>query len=166
MMARRLTAHDVAFSLTTLKAKGHPLIMQQMRDMVKARGARRCDGGCHLRREARARRAAVRREPADLFASLLYDAAVRRIDARYSARLRAVQGRQVRGQPLHRIRPRQGLVGRRPSGQPRQLQFRYRALRFLSRPRCGVRGLYRRRSICTAKNSPRASGLRATISRR
>jgi microcin C transport system substrate-binding protein len=32
----RLTARDVAFSLTTLKTKGHPLIVQQMRDMVKA----------------------------------------------------------------------------------------------------------------------------------
>lgn len=32
----RLTAHDVAFSLTTLKAKGHPLIVQQMRDVASA----------------------------------------------------------------------------------------------------------------------------------
>jgi microcin C transport system substrate-binding protein len=32
----KLTAHDAAFSLTTLKAKGHPLILQQMRDMMKA----------------------------------------------------------------------------------------------------------------------------------
>ena len=32
----RVTAHDVAFSLTTLKAKGHPLIVQQMRDVVSA----------------------------------------------------------------------------------------------------------------------------------
>jgi microcin C transport system substrate-binding protein len=32
----RLTAHDAAFSLTTLKAKGHPLIVAQMRDMAKA----------------------------------------------------------------------------------------------------------------------------------
>ena len=32
----RLTAHDVAFSLTTLKEKGHPLIIVQLRDMVKA----------------------------------------------------------------------------------------------------------------------------------
>jgi microcin C transport system substrate-binding protein len=32
----KLTARDAAFSLTTLKAKGHPLILQQMRDMVKA----------------------------------------------------------------------------------------------------------------------------------
>jgi microcin C transport system substrate-binding protein len=35
----KLTAHDAAFSLTTLKAKGHPLIMQQMRDMVSAEAA-------------------------------------------------------------------------------------------------------------------------------
>jgi microcin C transport system substrate-binding protein len=32
----RLTAQDAAFSLTTLKAKGHPLVLQQMRDMVTA----------------------------------------------------------------------------------------------------------------------------------
>src|ERR1700716_1278963 len=32
----KLTAHDAAFSLTTLKTKGHPLILQQMRDLVKA----------------------------------------------------------------------------------------------------------------------------------
>jgi microcin C transport system substrate-binding protein len=32
----RLTAHDAAFSLTVLKEKGHPLVITQMRDMVKA----------------------------------------------------------------------------------------------------------------------------------
>jgi microcin C transport system substrate-binding protein len=32
----RLTAQDVAFSLNTLKEKGHPIIRQQMRDVVKA----------------------------------------------------------------------------------------------------------------------------------
>ena len=32
----KLTAHDAAFSLNTLKTRGHPLILQQMRDMVKA----------------------------------------------------------------------------------------------------------------------------------
>ncbi|MEY9729412.1 ABC-type oligopeptide transport system substrate-binding subunit [Bradyrhizobium yuanmingense] len=32
----RLTAHDAAYSLTTLKTKGHPLITVQMRDMVSA----------------------------------------------------------------------------------------------------------------------------------
>jgi microcin C transport system substrate-binding protein len=32
----KLTAHDAAFSLNTLKEKGHPLIVVQLRDMVKA----------------------------------------------------------------------------------------------------------------------------------
>lgn len=32
----RLTAHDAAFSFTTLKEKGHPLVVIQLRDMVKA----------------------------------------------------------------------------------------------------------------------------------
>ena len=32
----KLTAHDAAFSLTLLKAKGHPIIHQQMRDFVSA----------------------------------------------------------------------------------------------------------------------------------
>src|SRR6201991_1292390 len=32
----KLTAHDAAFSLTALKTKGHPLIVTQLRDMVKA----------------------------------------------------------------------------------------------------------------------------------
>ena len=32
----KLTAHDVAFSLNTLKDKGHPLILVQLRDFVRA----------------------------------------------------------------------------------------------------------------------------------
>jgi microcin C transport system substrate-binding protein len=32
----KLTAHDVAFSLNTLKEKGHPLILVQLRDFMKA----------------------------------------------------------------------------------------------------------------------------------
>jgi len=32
----KLTAHDVAFSLNILKEKGHPLVIVQLRDMVKA----------------------------------------------------------------------------------------------------------------------------------
>jgi microcin C transport system substrate-binding protein len=31
----KLTAHDAAFSFATLKAKGHPLVIVQLRDMVK-----------------------------------------------------------------------------------------------------------------------------------
>ena len=32
----RMTAHDVSFSLNTLKSKGHPIIIQQMRDVIGA----------------------------------------------------------------------------------------------------------------------------------
>jgi microcin C transport system substrate-binding protein len=32
----RMTAHDVAWSINTLKEKGHPLVVVQLRDMVKA----------------------------------------------------------------------------------------------------------------------------------
>ena len=32
----KLTAHDAAFSFTVLKTKGHPMILQQLRDMVSA----------------------------------------------------------------------------------------------------------------------------------
>src|SRR4051794_6670092 len=32
----KITAHDAAFSLTALKTKGHPLVLQQLRDMVSA----------------------------------------------------------------------------------------------------------------------------------
>lgn len=35
----RLTAHDVAFSIMTLKEKGHPIITQQLREMDKAEAA-------------------------------------------------------------------------------------------------------------------------------
>src|ERR1700712_2145597 len=35
----KLTARDAAFSLTTLKTKGHPLIVTQLRDMLKAEAA-------------------------------------------------------------------------------------------------------------------------------
>jgi microcin C transport system substrate-binding protein len=35
----KLTAHDAAFSLNILKEKGHPLVITQMRDMVKAEAA-------------------------------------------------------------------------------------------------------------------------------
>ena len=35
----RITAKDAAFSLNTLKEKGHPIIRQQMRDVIKAEAA-------------------------------------------------------------------------------------------------------------------------------
>ena len=106
----QMTAHDVAFSLNMLKQKGHPIITQQLRDLAKAE-ARRATLRRDVSPKARARRAAVCRGAADLLARLLCDAHVRRIDPRHPARLRRLQGRTLRGQPLHRIRPGEGLVG-------------------------------------------------------
>ena len=67
----KITAHDVAWSINTLKAKGHPLIQVQMRDVKGAEAARRCDRDRQLCREARARRAALCRRPADLLEEIL-----------------------------------------------------------------------------------------------
>ena len=120
----KMTAHDVAFSLNTLKEKGHPLIVVQLRDMVKAEALDDATVAVTLCAEPRARRPALCRGPADLLQGLLRDAAVRGIDHRNPARLRPLQGGPIRDQPLRRIRPGQGLLGGRSSRQPRQLQFR------------------------------------------
>ena len=139
----KMTAHDVAFSLNTLKEKGHPLILVQLRDFVKAEALDDATVAVVFAPN-RARDVPLYvAGAADLLQGLLRDAAVRGIDHRNPARLGALQGGQIRDQPLRRIRPGQGLVGGRSSRQPRQLQFRHRALRVLSRPRRGVRRLYR-----------------------
>ena len=128
----KLTAHDVAFSLNLLKEKGHPIITQLTRDFLGAEAADDATVVLEVCAEARARRAAVRRRPADLFARVLQHQEFRRDDARRAARLRRLQGRALRARPLHRIRPRQGLVGRRPADPARAEQFRHGALRVLS----------------------------------
>ena len=68
----RLTAHDVAFSLNILKAKGHPLITQSLRDFNGAKANDDASVTASFAPKARARRAAVRRRPADFFARLLF----------------------------------------------------------------------------------------------
>ena len=72
----KLTAHDVAFSLNLLKEKGHPIIGQMTRDFVGAEAEDDATVVLQFRAEARARRAAVRRRPADLLARLLFDARI------------------------------------------------------------------------------------------
>ena len=90
-----LTAHDVAWSLATLKEKGHPIITQLLRDF---KGAEATDDRTVVVRFADkrgARRAAVRRRPADFLEGLLFQAAVRPVDAGNSARQRRLQGRPL-----------------------------------------------------------------------
>jgi hypothetical protein len=54
-----------------------------------------------------------------------------------------IKRRQIRVRPLHRIRARQGLVGRRSSGRPRRVQFRHRPVRILSRSQRRLRRVHR-----------------------
>ena len=117
----KLTAHDAAFSLTTLKTKGHPLILQQMRDMVKAEAADDATLVVTFA-EKRARDVPLYVAGLPIFSKAYY--ATRPFDEStldIPAGIRALQGREIRGQPLRRVRTGQGLVGRRPSGRPRQL---------------------------------------------
>jgi microcin C transport system substrate-binding protein len=93
-----LTAHDVAFSLNTLKDKGHPIITQSLRDFVGAKA----DDDRNVTLTFAPRRARDVRL-ADLLARLLRQPAIRRIDARDSARLGRLQGRPFRCGTLHRI---------------------------------------------------------------
>jgi microcin C transport system substrate-binding protein len=123
-----ITARDVAFSLTTLKAKGHPLIVQQMRDFVAAEAIDDATVVVTFAKDC------ARDVP-------LYVASLP-VFSKASGQ-RSLQGRKIRGEPLHRIRAGQGLVGARLAGVPRRLQLRYGALRILSRSRCGLRGLHR-----------------------
>ena len=123
-----LTAHDVAFSLTLLKEKGHPVVRQLLRDCASAEAL---DDATVVVRFApnRARDVAVVRcIRSDLLTDLLFQPSVRRDDTRSAARVRPLQGRAVRGRSLHRVCTGQGLVGRRFAGRARPAQLRHRPL--------------------------------------
>ncbi len=108
-----------------LKQKGHPIIGQFTRDFAGAEAADDETVVLKFRPETRARCAAVRRRPADLLARLLCGA---RISTRRRSMSplgsRRLQGRALRIRALHRVRARQGLVGRRPADRARAIQFR------------------------------------------
>jgi ABC-type transport system substrate-binding protein len=74
-----LTTHDVAFSLKTLKEKGHPIAQQLLRDLVDAEPS---DDATVVVRFApnRARDVAVRGLATDFLARLLLQACLRRDD--------------------------------------------------------------------------------------
>ena len=99
-----------------LKEKGHPIITAAAARFVGAEADDDATVVVTLRAEARRATCRCSSRPADLLARLLRDADFRRIDARSAARLRPLQGRPLRARPLHRIRAREGLVGRRPAG--------------------------------------------------
>ncbi len=160
-----LDAHDVVFSLTVLKEKGHPIIQALMRDFDGAEAIDDRTRGRALQGEARPRRAAVRGRAADLFARLLRQAAVRGIQPRCPARQRALQGRPVRSRTLYRIRPGEGLVGRKSpdAARPATISMSSATSSFAtatSRSKASPA-----KPIPSARNSPPASGRRATTFR-
>ena len=119
----KLTAQDAAFSLTALKAKGHPLIVEQMRDMVKAEAPDDATLVVTFA-EKRARDVPLYVASLPIFSKAYY--ATRPFDEStldIPLGSRALQGRQIRGQSLRRIRAGQGLVGRRSAGRRGSYNF-------------------------------------------
>ena len=143
---RRQRAHRARCRLVARHAEGQgPSDHHAVAARFSGRaGGRRSDRGGPFRAQPRARRAAVRRRPADFFQGLLFEARFRRVDVGHSARQRRLQDRQVRYRPLHRIRTGEGLVGRRSTGGQGPQQLRHHPLRILPRPRRRFRRLHRR----------------------
>ena len=134
----------------------------------RRRGDRRRDRGRALRAEARARRAAVRRRRcrssrAPITPTQPFD----EIDARRRrsapAPTRSAASRPAAIIEYERVKDWWGADLPVARGQNNFDVVRYE---YLSRPRRRLRRLHRPRTICSARNSPRASGRRATISRR
>src|SRR5262249_47991711 len=131
----KLTAQDAAFSLTTLKEKGHPLIIVQLRDMVKAEAL---DDATLVVTFApkHARDVPLYVVGLPIFSKAYY--AARAFDeSTLDTPLGSgpYKGRKVQGHSFHPVGRGEGLVGGGPAGLPRQLQFRYGPLRILSRSR-------------------------------
>ena len=139
----KLTAHDAAFSLTTLKEKGHPLIMVQMRDMVKAEALDDATLVVTFA-EKRARDVPLYVAGLPIFSKAYY--ATRPFDESTldtplgSGPYKVGKFEANRYIEYERVKD---WWGGRSARQPRPLQFRHRALRILSRSRRRVRGLYR-----------------------
>jgi len=139
----KLTAHDAAFSLTVLKEKGHPLILVQLRDMVKAEALD--DATLVVTFAAkRARDVPLYVASLPIFSRVYY--ATRPFDESTldiplgSGPYKVGKFEANRYIEYERVKD---WWGGRPPGLPRQLQFRRGTLRILSRSRCRLRRLYR-----------------------
>ena len=138
-----LTAHDVAFSLKILKDKGHPIAQQLLRDFAGADAVDDATVVVRFAPQRGARRAAVRRGAADLFARLLFDRPFDETTLEVPLGCGPYKvGRFEAGRYIE-YRACQGLVGRRSAGVARTEQFRRPALRILPRPRRRLRRLHR-----------------------
>ncbi len=114
-----ITAADVAFSLTTLKAKGHPAYSSVLRELAEIVAE---DKQVVMLRFAPARGldAPALAAAMPIFSEKYYSTpAVRRDFARGAARLGSVPRVAFRARALRRIRTGQELVGREPAGVAR-----------------------------------------------
>ena len=161
----RLTAHDAAFSLTTLKTKGHPLILQQMRDMVKAEAP---DDATLIVTfaEKRARDVPLYVAGLPIFSQAYY--ATRPFDESTLDIPLGCGPYKVGKFEVNRYIEFERVKDWWGADLPvfaRQLQFRYCALRILPRPRCRVRRLHREELPVSRGVHRRGYGRRAMISR-
>ena len=162
----RLTAHDVAFSLMTLKQKGHPT-ERVVLDADAGRGSReRRRRSRHPFRQAQPRPASRHRLPADLLGGLLEHARLRGLDARSAARLRALTRSDASSTAASSNSIASPIIGARTCRVNVGINnFEHDTLRILPRPASRLRGLQGRQDQFPGGISPRASGRRATISR-
>ena len=139
----RLTAHDVAFSLTTLKANGHPIITQLLRDLA---GAEASDDATVVVRFAPKR---ARDVPLFVAGLPIFSRAYYATQAFDQTTLEAPLGsgpykvgRFEAGRYIEYRRVPDWWGANLPVARG-QLQLRHRALRILSRPRGRLRRLHR-----------------------
>ena len=129
----RLTAHDVAFSLNLLKAKGHPIITQLLRDFVDAQAQDDIVVDVAFAPK-RARDVPLFVAGLPIFSRAYYTGKPFEeltLETPLGSGAYKV-GRFEPGRYIEYQRA-QGLVGRRSASGARAEQFRHRALRILSR---------------------------------
>ncbi len=158
--ARSSRRRTSAFSLNMLKEKGHPIIAQLLRDMRRRRSAGRRDASsCGSPKRGRDVPLFVAGLPIfsqGLLRSKPFEESTLDVAAWLAAPTRSAASSRA----LHRIRPRPGLVGRRPAGQPRPAQFRRASATNSTATAMWPSKASPARPICSARNSPRASGRR------
>ena len=145
--ATRLTAADVAFSLTTLKEKAHPTYSQLLGRGRERRGRKATTSSPCASSRTVARDAHLVVVGMPIFSAAWWKG--RDFDAATllgaAARLRPLPGEDLRAGPVHRVRAARRLLGQGPAGQPGDEQLPPLALRVLSRAAGRLRGVQGRR---------------------